>query len=123
MMNLFSGFESVLDSGAVQAAVDVGSSSGLWDGVTNFATGAFDWMGDNPEATNILGGIAMGAASGYMQNEQAEDQRAFKREMYDKKREDRFSKPGEINGYDSYLNNTIAGNGLITNGMIAENGG
>lgn len=123
-MNLLSGIDSVLDSGAVNAAVDVGSSAlssgggDWWNGVTDFATNAFDWVGENPEAANLIGGVAMGAAQGYMQNKQADDQRAFEREMWDKKREARYAKPGDVNGYDSHRN-MIAGKGLISNGMIA----
>ncbi len=90
--------------------------------VSTYATEAFDWIGENPEAANMLGGVALGAAQGYMQNKQAEDERAFKREMYDKKREDRFAKPGEIGNYGSHRN-AIAGKGLISNGMITGNGG
>ena len=104
---------SVAGSAASSAA-----DSGLWGGVTKFATDAFNWIGDNPEAANLIGGVAMGAAQGYMQQQQADDQRAFEREMYDRKRRDRMAKPGEINNYGSYRN-TIAGRGLLTNGAIA----
>lgn len=120
-MSIIDGIGSALDSGAVSSAVKVGTNPNLWDGVTDFATGAFDWIGKNPEAANLIGGVALGAAQGYMQNEQAKDQRAFEREMYNKRREDRFSKPGEIQGYGSHRN-TISGKGLISNGMITEGG-
>lgn len=118
-MDLLSGIDSVLDSGAVQAATDVASSSNWWDGVTNFATEAFDWIGQNPEAANLIGGVAAGAAQGYMANEQAKDQRAFEKEMYERRRRDQMAKPGEIGQYGSHLN-TIAGKGLLTNGMITN---
>ncbi|MGM0783909.1 MAG: hypothetical protein ACQEUM_07340 [Pseudomonadota bacterium] len=95
--------------------------SGIWDGVSNFATNAFSWIGDNPEAANLIGGVAMGAAQGYMQDRQAKEQRAFEREMYDKRREDRMAKPGEIGEYGSHLN-TIAGKGLLSSGMITGEG-
>jgi len=103
----------------LNTAADAVSSG--FDTASKYATTAFDWIGDNPEAANMIGGVAMGAAQGYMQNKQAEDQRAFKREMYDKKREDRFSKPGEIGNYGSHRN-TIAGKGLISNGLLTEQG-
>jgi len=120
-MSLLSGISSVLDSGAVDAAVKVGTQPSLWDGVTNFATNAFSWIGDNPEAANLIGGVALGAAQGYMLDSQAKDQRAFEREMYDKRRDDRMAKPGEIGQYDSHLK-TIAGRGLISNGMLTDQG-
>ncbi|MCL7941226.1 hypothetical protein M8009_13110 [Halomonas sp. ATCH28] len=88
-----------------------------FDTVSKYATKAFDWMGENPEATNLIGGVALGAAQGYMADKQAKDQRAFEREMYDKKREDRYAKPGEIGNYGSHRN-AIAGKGLISGGMI-----
>lgn len=116
-MGLLDGISSVLDSGAVQSAVKVGTQPSLWDGVSNFATRAFSWIGDNPEAANLIGGVALGAAQGYMQGEQAKDQRAFEREMYDKRREDRRVKPGEIGNYGSHRN-AISGEGAITNGVI-----
>jgi len=121
-MDLMSGIDSVLDSGAVQSAVDVGTSSSLWDGVTNFATDAFTWINDNPTAANMIGGVALGAAQGYMQDKQAKDQRAFEREMYDKKREDRYAKPGEIGNYGSHRNAIAGSKGLISGGMITEGG-
>ncbi|GEK48428.1 hypothetical protein HPA02_27110 [Bisbaumannia pacifica] len=116
-MDLMSGIDSVLDSGAVQAAVDVGSDAGFWDGVTNFATEAFNWIGDNPEAANLIGGVAMGVGQAYLQGEQAKSQQAFEREMYDRRRRDEMATPGQINGYSSHLNR-IAGKGLLTSGMI-----
>ncbi len=117
MLDLQTGIDSVLNSGAVDAAIKVGTDPSWWDGVTDYATEAFTWIGDNPEAANLIGGVAAGAAQGYMADQQAKDQRAFEREMYERKREDRFSKPGQINGYDSHRN-TISGKGLISNGMI-----
>ena len=123
-MSWTSGISSVLDSGAIDAAIEVGTQPSLWDGVTDFATNAFGWMKDNPEITNILGGVALGGAQAYLQGSQAEDQRAHERDMYDRKvmdarqdREDRMAKPGELRNYDSHRN-TIAGRGMITNGLL-----
>ncbi|MFP4138779.1 MAG: hypothetical protein ACLFSR_10485 [Halomonas sp.] len=93
------------------------SSGGIWDGVSNFATNAFNWIGDNPEAANMIGGVALGAAQGYMQDKQNKDQRAFERDMYERQREDRMAKPGEVNNYGSHLD-SIAGKGLLSGGMI-----
>ncbi|MDR5867920.1 hypothetical protein [Halomonas koreensis] len=92
--------------------------SGGFDTVAGFATDAFNWLSENPEAANMLGGIAAGVGQAYLQNEQAKDQRAFARDMYERKRRDRMAKPGEVNGYGSHLN-TLAGKGLISSGMIS----
>lgn len=103
---------SNIDTGSIASA-----AGNIWDGVSDFATDAFTWIGDNPEAANLIGGVALGAAQGYMADRQARDQRAFEREMYDRRREDRMVKPGEVNNYGSHLN-TIAGKGLLSSGMI-----
>lgn len=118
-MDLMSGIDSVLNSGAVDAAVKVGTDPSWWDGVTNFATDAFNWIGDNPEAANMIGGVAAGAAQGYMANEQAKDQRAFEEEMYKRRRRDEMVNPGQIGNYGSHLD-TIAGKGLLTSGLITD---
>lgn len=98
--------------------------SNLWSGVSDFATNAFDWIGNNPEAANIIGGVAMGAAQGYMQQRQAKEQRVFDREMYERsvrdRRKDREITPGEINNYGSHLNTMTQG--LLSHGMIAGQG-
>lgn len=119
---------SSIDTGAVVDAVSSSSSSWAstaWDTASKFATDAFDWMEKNPEATNALGGVASGLGSAYMANKEIEAQkeearknRAFEREMYDKRKEDRQVKPGSIQGYGSHVNNISKG--LITNGMISD---
>ncbi|TDX29094.1 hypothetical protein DFO67_108138 [Modicisalibacter xianhensis] len=88
-----------------------------WDSVSGYATEAFNWIGDNPEAANLIGGIAAGVGQAYLQNEQAKDERAFKREMYERGVRDRQVNPGEIGDYGSYRNTLTKG--LISNGMIA----
>jgi len=107
---------SNIDTGGIADAAS-SAAANIWDGVSDFATGAFTWIGENPEAANLIGGVALGAAQGYMADRQARDQRAFEREMYDKRREDRMAKPGEVSSYDSHLK-TIAGKGLLSSGMI-----
>ena len=92
--------------------------SSIWNGVSNFATNAFSWIGDNPEAANLIGGVALGAAQGYMADKTARDERVFKEKQWDKEREARYAKPGEIQDYDSHVNQ-IADGGLIANGMIS----
>lgn len=92
--------------------------SSAWDTASSYATEAFSWMGDNPEATNLLGGIAVGAAQGYMMSKEGDKQRAFDKEMYERRRRDQMINPGELGNYGSHLN-TIAGKGLLTSGMIA----
>lgn len=100
-----------MDWSSIGSALDTG-----WGAVSGFATDAFNWIGDHPEAANLLGGIAAGVGSAYLQSEQAEDQRVFEREMYERRRQDRFAKPGEIGDYGSYRN-TIT-RGLLSDGMI-----
>ena len=100
---------------SVAGAATSAASSDWWSGVSDYATDAFNWIGENPEAANMIGGVVMGGAQAYLAGEQAKDQRAFQREMYDRKQEDRYAKPGEINGYDSH---TLT-KGLLSNGMIA----
>lgn len=102
-----------MDWNTISSAIDTG-----WDSVSGYATDAFNWIGENPEAANLIGGIAAGVGQAYLQKEQARDQRAFEREMYERKREDRFAKPGEIGDYGSYRNTLTKG--LISNGMISE---
>ncbi|WP_043530481.1 hypothetical protein [Litchfieldella xinjiangensis] len=91
-----------------------------WDTVSGFATDAFNWIGENPEAANMLGGIAVGAGQAYLQNEQAKGDRAFQREMYDRQRRDRQVKPGEISNYGSH--NATMTKGLLSHGMITGEG-
>ena len=96
----------------------IGSSiSSGWDTVSGYATDAFNWIGENPEAANMIGGIAAGVGQAYLQNEQARDQRAFEREMYDRRRADRMARPGEVNNYESYKNSLTKG--LLTNGIVS----
>lgn len=118
-MGLLDGIGSVLDSGAVQSAVKVGTQPSLWDGVSNFATNAFSWIGENPEAANLIGGVATGIGQAYLQNKRDEKQQEFEREMFDREREARYVQPGEIGDYGSHLSLT---NGLISNGMITNRG-
>ncbi|MGQ7248299.1 hypothetical protein ACUN9Y_13310 [Halomonas sp. V046] len=91
---------------------------------SKYATPAFDWLGDNPEAANLIGGIATGVGQAYLAGEQADRERerqrdewAFKQEMYNREREDRFARPGEVTGYDTHVNSLT--DGLITRGQVS----
>lgn len=101
---------------ATSAAAE--SSSGWFDSIGNFATDAFGWIQDNPEAAKMIGGVAMGVGQGYMQMKQAEDQREFEMDMYKRQREDSFAKPGEISAEDYNNYGANISSGLISNGMI-----
>lgn len=102
-----------------QAVSDAASSSDNWfsgglDFLTDSASGAFEWLGDNPEAANLLGGVAKGAGS-YLSAREASKQAE---DLYDKKRRDSMISPGKVNDYGSYR--TVAGRGLLTNGMLVD---
>ncbi|MFG6159620.1 hypothetical protein ACGTNG_12510 [Halomonas sp. 1390] len=129
MAGLLSGIGSALDSGAVDAAVDAGSSAmdfmdrvdttttgGFFDNVADYATDAFGWLNDNPEAANLIGGVAAGVGQAYLQGQQAEDQRAFEMKMYKRRREDAYAKPGQVSGYGSHRQAITRG--AITDGDI-----
>ncbi|GAB2799123.1 hypothetical protein GCM10027040_27720 [Halomonas shantousis] len=98
--------------------MDWDSVGNLFSSAAKYATTAFDWIGENPEAANLIGGVAVGVGQAYLQNKEAEDQRAFDMQMYKRKREDAYAKPGEIGNYGSHLNTVT--NGLISNGLITE---
>lgn len=120
---------SNIDLGAAVDSASSAASSGNWlsqgwQTASKYATSAFDWMGDNPEAANLLGGIAGGIGQAYMgskqleaQKQEARQNRAFEREMYDKRKRDRQVAPGEVNDYGSHRETMTKG--LISNGMIA----
>lgn len=112
LSNVASGAGGFMDS------IDT-SGGGFWDGVLDFGTTAFNWLGENPEAANLIGGVAMGMGQAYMQGRQAKGQRAFEREMHERRRQDRQVKPGEIGHYGSHRS-AIAGKGLLTSGMITN---
>lgn len=100
-----------MDWSSIGSAVSSG-----WDTAAKYATNAFSWLGENPEAANMLGGIAAGVGSAYLQNEQAKEQRVFEREMYDRRKRDRQVRPGEINDYGSH--GATMTKGLLSHGMI-----
>lgn len=106
-----------IDLGSAASAAGDALSAGF-DTVSGFATDAFNWVGENPEAANLIGGVALGAAQGYMQDKQNKDQRAFEREMFNKRNEARFAKPGEIGNYGSHRDTIAGSKGLIAGGMI-----
>lgn len=115
-MGLLDGIGSALDSGAVDAAVDVGTDPTWWETGISYATDAFGWMEDNPEVTNVLAGVVAGAGQYYMAKEQQDNQQRFERDMMARKKEDRRIQPGAIKGYGSHV--ATAKSGLLTNGMI-----
>lgn len=116
-MSLLDGINSALDSGAVEAAVDVGSDSSWWETGIEYANTAFNWMNDYPEATNLLAGVAGGVGQYLTSQQQLEQQQKFAEEQWRREREARRINPGEIKGYGSHV--ATAKGGLLTNGMIA----
>ncbi|WP_163650698.1 hypothetical protein [Modicisalibacter sp. 'Wilcox'] len=106
-----------ISSTAINAANNVASSSHWYSPAVNFSTSAFNWINDNPEAANILGGVAAGVGAAYFQNQQAADDRAFKERMYERRRRDQMVNPGTIENYGSHIG--IVKKGLLTNGQIA----
>ena len=109
-MSWFDGVSSALSAG--------------FDTASQYANNAFDWLGDNPEAANLIGGIATGVGQAYLAEKQADreqelqrDEWAFRQDMYEREREDRFARPGEVVDYDSHVNSLT--DGLVTNGQVA----
>lgn len=94
------------------------STAGNWlSSVGDYAVDAFSWLDQNPSAANILGGVAAGVGQAYLQNEQAEDDRAFQQQMYERRRRDSMATPGEVGDYGSYTNSLTKG--LLSNGKIS----
>ena len=101
-----------MDWGNIGSAVS-DAASGLFDSAAEYATDAFDWLSGNPEAANILGGVATGVAGYYAQK----DEQDWKEKLYRQQRQDQMINPGTIEGYGSHVGK--AKTGLLTNGMIA----
>jgi len=98
-------------SDAATATAD--AAGGLFDTLGDYTTTAFDWINDNPEAANVIGGVMSGIGSYYAQK----DQQAWKEKMYRRQRADQMANPGTIENYGSYVG--TAKKGLLTNGQIA----
>lgn len=93
------------------------AASGLFDSAADYAVDAFQWMDNNPAATNILAGLAVGAANYYAAQDAQSARFDFERELYDRRRRDEMINPGTIEGYGSHIG--TAKKGLLTNGTVA----
>ncbi|GAA0586764.1 hypothetical protein ACFQH5_20185 [Halomonas salifodinae] len=103
---------------AVSAANSVasGSGGGWFQDIGKYATKAFDWLEQNPNTANVLGGVAAGIGTAYLQSKAREDEQDFEREMYGRRRRDEMINPGEIDSYGTHINSLSRG--LLSHGMI-----
>ena len=120
-MGLLDSFSSVLDSGAVESAIDIGSSAassgGWWESTLDFGTRAFEWMEKYPETANVLGGVAVGAGT-YLGDRALQDKKEeIDRKQWERERAAKMISPGKVNNYGSYGGQYSGG--LITGGQIA----
>ncbi|TFH85276.1 hypothetical protein EQG41_18355 [Billgrantia azerbaijanica] len=117
-MGLLDGIDSVLDSGAVEAAVDVGSSAGnWWDTALDWGTTAFQWMEDHPVATRVLGGVVGGAGQYLAKRELQDRESELLRKQWERERRAQMISPGKVSGYGSHVGQF--GGGLLTGGPVA----
>lgn len=110
------------NAGEAMAQAQIGGSSNwaadAFSSAANFAGDAFNWIGDNHEAANVIGGVAMGVGSAYSASKDRQMQRDLQRERLEAEK----IAPGEVgSGYGSYRNNVTQG--LISNGMLANDRG
>jgi hypothetical protein len=120
-------------SGLSGFAVNSGGGGGALDfvgdmfgGAAKFAGGAFDWMGDNPEAANLLGGVALGVGQYYNAEKDREQavrenrkDRELQRELAAQRIEAQQIAPGEgPSNYGSYSSSVTQG--LLSDGLLAR---
>ena len=104
---------------------DVGGG-GFFSTAANFAGTAFDWIGDNPEASNLLGGVAMGVGQAYTAGKDREQRardnrldRQMQRDLQAERLEAQQIVPGEgPSNYGSYGAGITRG--LLSDGMLAS---
>jgi len=103
---------------------DVGGG-GFFSTAANFAGTAFDWIGDHPEASNLLGGVAMGVGQAYTAGKDREQRardnrldRQMQRDLQAERLEAQKIVPGEgPSNYGSY--GAAITRGLLSDGMLA----
>lgn len=83
-----------------------------YDGIVSGLSEVTDWIGDNPEATMLLGGLASGVAQGYENHKDREWQRDQLERM--ERFKERKASSGD-NGYGSHSSNLAGGTGLLAN--------
>lgn len=106
-----------LSSTAINAANTAAEPTGWFTKALDYSSDAFSWLDKNPEAANIMGGVFAGVGGAYLQNQKAEDDRAFAERMYERRRRDQMINPGEIENYGTHIG--TAKKGLLTNGAVA----
>ena len=117
---------TVMDVGSdvASTAVDLGGQA--FSAASGYAGEAFTYINDHPEVANVLGGIAAGVGEYYNAEQQREQtvrenrkDRQLRRDLANQKIDAAQIAPGNINDYGSYRGNVT--NGLISNGMVANN--
>jgi len=111
---------------ATSTGVSSSSGGGFFSSAANFAGTAFDWIGDNPEASNLLGGVAMGVGQAYTAGKDREQRardnrldREMQRDLQAERLEAQQIVPGEgPSNYGSYGAGITRG--LLSDGMLAS---
>jgi len=112
------------DPGIGPPGSDVGG--GFFSDAANFAGKAFNWVGDNPEASNLLGGVAMGVGQAYTAGQDREQRardnrldRQMQRDLQAERLQAQQIVPGEgPSNYGSYGAGITRG--LLSDGMLAR---
>jgi len=111
---------------ATSTGVSSSSGGGFFSSAANFAGTAFDWIGDNPEASNLLGGVALGVGQAYTAGKDREQRardnrldREMQRDLQAERLEAQQIAPGEgPSNYGSYGAGITRG--LLSDGMLAS---
>lgn len=121
------GGQAVSNAGEAMAQSQLGNNggSGFFSTAADFAGNAFGWINDNPDAANLLGGVAMGVGQYYNAEQDREQQvrenrkdRQLRRDLAAQEIEAAQITPGNMGNTGSYVDNVTQG--LISNGMLAS---
>jgi len=116
---------SVSDLGSSASySFNAGDSGNFFSTAADFAGNAFSWIGDNPEAANVLGGLAVGAGAAYTAGQDREQrvrdnrldreaQANLQQQRIDAQRIAPGSGPSNYGSYQGAVTR-----GLISNGML-----
>jgi len=99
---------------AAQTGGSLAAAGNLFSSAANVAGNAFRWVGDNPDAANLIGGVAMGIGA----QRSAQKDRDLQRELQRERLEAQKIVPGELSNYGSY--NDSLTQGILSRGMIAN---
>jgi len=111
---------------ATSTGVASSSGDGFFSSAAKFAGDAFGWIGDKPEASNLLGGIAMGVGQAYTAGKNREQRardnrldRQMRRDLQAERLQAQQIVPGEgPSNYGSYGAGITRG--LLSDGMLAR---